>query len=260
MVLGGGTGGGDSFTRRHDELKHELAAVLRWAHVQVDVEVYGQFAHLLNQAPAVAAMADRKRQGLVPDFRLEGKFGVQGLAELKFIGGCPSRYPVPSPWLANPPERPVDVRAAQILPEIGAKLRRNVGVPLADRVLTQLLQYGQYRELVVGAFGEMSRKFERLVRSIAMCRLRGPLTRRPGAGLVVSRIRKRLGVTALKAQANLIQSGLAFCGPGGAEAYERRGEATDQYRLGVDADRAEFFALHDRTHDERVLLAARGEW
>ena len=80
-----------------------ILGLLRWAGVEVDCEVFNLFSGLIPQEGLSRLDQGRKRQGLVPDFRLRvpaaGGGGVGGphvgelmLAELKTISCCPTRY------------------------------------------------------------------------------------------------------------------------------------------------------------------------
>ena len=83
---------GDGFRRRHDAIKLRILGLLRWAGIEVDCEVFNVFAGLIPQEGLSRLEQGRKRQGLVPDFRLRVPARGQGpqveelvLAELKSI-------------------------------------------------------------------------------------------------------------------------------------------------------------------------------
>ena len=95
---------GPGFTKRHDALKHTLQNVLDWAKIRHVLEVYNLFAALIPQQGLARLESDSKKQGLVPDFHIIAGQGLtmEGLAELKFIGRCPSHYMYPGAPGDNP--------------------------------------------------------------------------------------------------------------------------------------------------------------
>ena len=93
------------------------------------------------------------------------------------------------------------------------------------RVLQRLRSFGRVKGLVAGAYTELSPDFQILVKEIAEHVIGGPLgaeaNLRTGAN-ALGTIRRRIGVTAARSHADLVLTGLQFCGPGGAEAYNCR--------------------------------------
>ena len=212
---------GPGFTKRHDALKHTLQNVLDWAKIRHVLEVYNLFAALIPQQGLARLESDSKKQGLVPDFHIIAGQGLtmEGLAELKFIGRCPSHYMYPG----APGDNPTAAKAHtfQALYE-----KKAADVDHADgRVLQRLRSFGRVKGLVAGAYTELSPDFQILVKEIAEHVIGGPLgaeaNLRTGAN-ALGRIRRRLGVSAARSHADLVLAGLQFCGPGGAEAYARR--------------------------------------
>ena len=121
----------------------------------------------------------RKRQGLVPDFLLvlDGERGQKKdeLAELKVIFCCPSRYNLipPPPHPDRETVKAVD-RRARVLTEEYTKKARDVdrvygGVAegTVGRVQRKLIDFGEVRGLVFGAFGECSEGVHELVQQLA---------------------------------------------------------------------------------------------
>ena len=87
---------GDHWRTRHDTTKMEIASLCAYAKVEHTAEVFGLFSHLIPQEALNRYERGRKRQGIVPDFRLktantQGASGFQ-LAELKLISCCETRY------------------------------------------------------------------------------------------------------------------------------------------------------------------------
>ena len=92
---------GDGWRKRHDQIKRRLASLHKWAGISFQCEVFNLFSGLIPQQGLSRLEAGRKRQGLVPDFRVQepsvtGEGGNQEeklvLAELKVISSCPTRY------------------------------------------------------------------------------------------------------------------------------------------------------------------------
>ena len=89
---------GDGWRRRHDVVKRKILSLYRWAGIEVECEVFNLFSGLIPQLGLSRIEAGRKRQGLVPNFRVreppvEGREGDElVLAELKMITSCPTRY------------------------------------------------------------------------------------------------------------------------------------------------------------------------
>ena len=87
----------DGFRKRHNDFERVLHRVMRECGVRASTEVYGLFSAITPQVGLAQVDTDRQRQGLVPDFLIEPGQGlaIEGLAEFKFIGSCPSHYPGP---------------------------------------------------------------------------------------------------------------------------------------------------------------------
>ena len=80
---------GDGFRLRHDGVK-----MLQWAGVRAECEVFNEFAGLIPQQGLNRIQRGQRRQGLVPDFKLEGERGGEDqLCELKIMSASRSRCP-----------------------------------------------------------------------------------------------------------------------------------------------------------------------
>ena len=81
--------------------------------------MFGLFSHLIPQEGLSRIERGRKRQAMVPDFKLEVPSSTGGkvskLAELKVINCCPTRY--------SPGDRAVDKRAKLLQGEYRKKAR-----------------------------------------------------------------------------------------------------------------------------------------
>ena len=219
----------------------------------------------------------QRRQGLVPDFKVEGERGGQDiLCELKAMSASRSWYPRnPMP---RDQVRAVDRRAAGLTASYLRKARQVdqqfCGTPppplpppngqqqLQPRVIgpveRRLLQYGEVRGWCFGAFGEASQEVHSLVERLAEARLelaatqshhRGSVRSREAekAGLV-SYIRRTLSVTAVREQARLLLDRLRLLGDGAAEAGRRRGRA----------EMLEAVAKRERQAQRMAFLHGRG--
>jgi hypothetical protein len=213
---------------------------MRWARIPHSVEAFGLFADVIPQLGWDQLNSHRKKQGAVPDFHVRG--GVQMLAELKVIGCCSSHYPAAAGAVYN---TPVEKRASKIPAEIEDNLRK-IDSP-DGAVVARLHSLGRVRGLVVGAFGECSPDLLHLMDRMAKARLGGSLNG-PGGSGAVTYVRKRVGVAAVRAQADLILAGVQFCGPGGGTAYARRHDAKQRYLESNAAVRADFNVRYERTH------------
>ena len=75
-------------------MKLRLRGLLVWAGIPVVCEVFNLFASCIPQAGLSRIERGRRRQGLVPDFKLRGEEGEGDiLCELKCMSASESRYP-----------------------------------------------------------------------------------------------------------------------------------------------------------------------
>ena len=156
--------------------------------------------------------------------------------EFKIISSSQSHYK-PS-WKS----RAVDVRAAQLQGEYLAKARatdRRQGTPEGQvgRVEEKLGSLGEVRGVVAGQWGEVSQAVHYLLDDMANSRVRvaGPSMGRRGLlrseaaerAMVISGLRRRVGVMAVRCQASSLLGRLESLGPGGAAARGRRSQALE---------------------------------
>ena len=116
---------------------------------------------------------------------------------------------------------------------------RRQGTPEGQvgRVEEKLVSLGDVRGIVVGQWGEVSQATHYLLDDMAKSRVRvaGPSTGRRGLlrseaaerALVISGLRRRVGVMAVRCQASSLLGRLESLGPGGAAARGRRGQAQE---------------------------------
>ena len=115
---------GDTWCRRHDNIKQQIVSEALISGIHVDCEVYGQFSDLLPatlQEDGGELQWGRARQGVVPDFKfmMNSPDGPQSsLAELKTISAGKTRYP------RGVLGKGTDRRAALISKEYETKLRK----------------------------------------------------------------------------------------------------------------------------------------
>ena len=232
----------------HDCVKMRLFGLLRWAGVEVDCEVFNLFSGLIPQQGLSRLEKGRKRQGLVPDFRLrvpvaEGRRagGELVLAELKVISSCPTRYQ------RNPRAtvKAVDRRAAT-LPGEYVRHARSIdqeygGVPqgTVGPVEAKLLSFPPLRRWVFGAWGEASEDVHQLVHDLATARLqhmrvlegRQRWERRSEAGelaILTGQSRRWLSLEDVRSQARCLLDRVGALGAGAAAAAKRRGWALQE--------------------------------
>ena len=223
---------GDTWRTKHDKVKLEISRLCVWSRLQAMCEVFGLFAHHIPQEGLNRMERGRKRQAMVPDFRLSLPSPTEGtvtrLAELKVLNCCQSRYQVGSR------DRAVDRRARLLSGEYRRKAkdvdRLYVGTPEGEvgPVQRKLEEYGDLQGLVVGAFGEGSEDLHHLVQVLAESRVvavglaRGRPETEVEMGMVVGQIRRRMSVCIKKAQAECLLARLSLIGDGVVQADKRR--------------------------------------
>ena len=223
---------GDHWRTRHDRIKMAIYSLCIWARVPVTAEVWGLFSHLIPADALTRMERGRKRQALVPDFRLELPCPSEGtktqLAELKVISCCKSWY---SP---GSEVRGTDKRAQQLPGDYRRKAKKVdqeiLGVDKAVRgpVERKLEEYGNLLCLVFGAWGEANEGVHQLVQSLAESRIaslglqRGRPCSEEELGVCIGQIRRRLSMVAIKAQVNCLLSKLHQVGPGSKQLAQKR--------------------------------------
>jgi hypothetical protein len=176
----------------------------------------------------------RKRQGLVPDFRMEMPCTTGGteyrLAELKLISCCDTWYKPSSS--AN--TRATEKRAKGLQMEYHRKAKKVdhdlLGVLAGEKgpVERRLDEFGNLIGLCFGAWGEASNDVHKLVQTLAESRLRfqGLKEGRPRSkqelGLIVGQVRRRLSLAAVKSQVDCLLSRIHQVGPGNNQLAKKR--------------------------------------
>ncbi len=168
---------GDHWRTRHDKIKLTLGSLCSWARLPATTEVFGLFSHLIPAQALSRFERGRKRQALVPDFRIEMPSPIGGtrfqLAELKVISCCDSWY-TPS---AGGNVRATEKRANGLKAEYRRKARdvdkeaREMRHEDKGPVERRLEEFGDLMGLVFGAWGEASDMVHHLVQMLAESRL-----------------------------------------------------------------------------------------
>ena len=222
---------GDHWRTRHDKVKMSLHSLCVWARLPVTVEVWGLFSHLIPADALTRMERGRKRQAIVPDFRIEMPTPAGGtspqLAELKIISCCESWYP------AGGNVRGTDKRAGGLQQEYRKKARKvdqevlGLGDEQKGPVERRLDEFGKVLGLCFGAWGEASEGVHHLVQTLAESRLKyqGLQRGRPGSdqelGVLVGQVRRRLSLVAVKAQVDCLLAKLHQVGPGNQQLTKK---------------------------------------
>ena len=223
---------GDHWRTRHDKLKMAIHSMCVWARLPVTVEVWGLFSHLIPAQALTRMEKGRKRQAIVPDFRVEMPSPTGGtshqLAELKVISCCETWYPL------GGRQRGTDKRAGGLKSEYKRKAKKVdqevIGIPEDQKgpVERRLEEFGELLGLCFGAWGEGSEGVHTLIQTLAEQRLKyqGLQQGRAGSdqelGILVGQIRRRLSLVAVQAQVDCLLSKLHQVGPGNAQLAKRR--------------------------------------
>ena len=206
-------------------------------------EVIGLVSHLIPAQALSRIERGRKRQGLVPDFRLSLSNPAGGhdlrLAELKVMACSQSRYPAS----AGGNVRGTDRRAQGLEAEYRRKARE-VDKDITDispgPVERKLDEYGQIIGLAFGAWGEASYDVHQLIQTLAESRLShiGMQRGRPGSenelGQIVAQIRRRLSVTSIKAQVECLLSRIHQVGENKQLSKKREWVLKEENRMAME--------------------------
>ena len=244
---------GDNWRTRHDAVKEKLYSLLKWGGVESEMEVFNEFSGLIPQQGLSRMERGRKRQGLVPDFRLRIA-GVEGpskepvllLAELKIITCCTTRYGRDP----RPEEKAVDVRSALLPGEYRGKARKMDtkfgGVPVGEEgpVARKLASYPRLQGWVFGAWNEASQDIHNLVPALAKARLRheqglegkggkrGRMAEAGALAILTGQVRRGLSLVVARENARALLSRVQGLGRGATEAAgRRRWAASEGWRL-----------------------------
>ena len=156
-------------------------------------------------------------------------------------------------------ERAVDKRADQLHNEYVSKARRadqhygGTSEGELGRVERKLLTFPRVEGLVFGNWGEGSQAVHALVEALAVSRakvatpqLRSkkglPLSEEGVKGLAVGYLRRKLSITAVKAQCSSLLGRIKGLGHGAIAAAARRNRVADQERIWANERRAQHLA------------------
>ena len=81
---------GGGWRTRHDHVKWTIAALAKWAGLELSCEVLNLFSVLIPRTATFHQEPARSRQGYIPDFLL---YATQELADLKCMSVCKNNYP-----------------------------------------------------------------------------------------------------------------------------------------------------------------------
>ena len=225
---------GDHWRTRHDKMKMTINSLCTWARLPATCEVWGLFAHLIPNEALSRIEGGRKRQGLVPDFRLEMPSTTGGttyrLAELKLISCCDTWYKPSTSGNVRGTER----RATGLQTEYSRKARKvdqdllQISNGEKGPVERRLDEFGQLIGLCFGAWGEASVDVHNLIHTLAESRLnfQGLKAGKPRSkhelGVIVGQLRRRLSQAAVKAQVDCLLSRIHQVGPGNTQLAKKR--------------------------------------
>jgi hypothetical protein len=209
-----------------------------WAGIPVEMEL---FSVLIPEQGLARIDRDRRRQSMVPDFRITlpwERRPRQVFHELKVISCSKTRY---KPTMVV--DRAVDKRAGQLHREYQEKARktdRDFGGVEEGRigpVKNKLLSFPTVQGIVFGSFGEASEGVHSLVEGLATSRVRvaGPQRGRKGVvrteegekSIAMSFIRRTLSLAAIRAQSHSLLWKMEGLGSGVTAAMGRRKEALE---------------------------------
>ena len=264
---------GDTWRKRHDNIKQHVVKEAALSGISVDCEVYGLFSDLLpaalTQEGGELHMA-RARQGKVPDFRFllptpEGP--TPCLAELKIVGAGRTWYPRGSAGKGT------DRRADRLPHEYSKKLSdldaRFLGAqpwhhgqpePPPGPLLSRFRSLGGIDQgrLVAGPWGDISADFHHLLplfaesRCAALGRAAGWEGEAEGMlGKVMGDTRRATSVVIVRSQALCLLERLAQLGPGARAAAQRR-QATLQLEERRRRERQAYALAFERRGLSRV--------
>ncbi len=241
---------GDGWRKKHDHVKWSLDGWLSHAHIEHTTEVYGLFAATINQE-AAQNIDTRTRQGLVPDLGITPHDGgPMELWELKCINQSKTYFSnVGGSRCAG-----VAHRAASVHQEYVRKAKNvdrdynNVDVSGGNLGPTgqRLAEYGQVRAIVFGPRGEGSSDAHSLVDLIANKAANRRWRPMGAKSFVVARdaykswAYRSIGITAIRANAELIRTRLGILLGDGAAAASRRHASKDENRRAAEEYEAYF--------------------
>lgn len=225
---------GDHWRTRHDKLKMTINSLCTWARLPTTCEVWGLFSHLIPNEAMSRIEGGRKRQGLVPDFRMEMPSTTGGteyrLAELKMISCCDTWYKP----CASANTRATEKRAKGLQMEYRRKAKKVdqdlLGVATEEKgpVERRLDEFGSLVGLCFGAWGEASTDVHKLIQTLAEARLKflglkeGKPRSKHELGLIVGQLRRRLSLAAVKSQVDCLLSRIHQVGPGNKQLAKKR--------------------------------------
>ena len=238
---------GDGWRQRHDSIKWLVHSLLVAAQVRFSTEVFGLFAASLDQT-ATNGLEAKAKQGMVPDFKIAFVGKPDTLMELKIIGHVDAHFTktTSKERCGGVEHRASSVHKEYVNKAIAADRKYNRHVSIngsKGKMQTTLESFPKVRGLVVGPRGEGSADLHYLLREIAG-EWAGKSWQAMGApsvvvakGVVMARVYRLVGISAVRAQAALLRERLGiYLSAGGDNAA--RGETDARRCAGMEQARA----------------------
>ena len=250
---------GDGWRQCHDKVKHGIAMLAYSLGITCDVEVFNLFADLFGPdvLQELQAHGVKYKQGIVPDFRIQRLLSTwsERLMELKKCNLAACHYKLDGSTHSRRSSAACTNRARTIRWEYESKAkaldRKHFPAPVPQPtsspdddqpdpdegqalqpppgpVQSRLAQLGPIHPLVFGAFNDVNKGFEDLVRAMVdygASQLWRPMLARNIAearGALYWKIRRTIGMTMHRANADLILHRVPRVGSRAAAAEDRR--------------------------------------
>ena len=224
---------GDWWRKRHDWTKWEIAHWLSYCSVDYTCEPLNLFLACINQQAAFHDQSLRQKQSIIPDFMVRFFPKPQGLEELKFTAAKAdfNRTTVLTRCGG------VEHRAVKVEPQYFTKAVNTDRVSNNwDRdqngpgpVEIRLKSFGVVKALVFGPRGESSKDVESLIKACAESggerrwRELGARSAVEATAFIANRMRKAIGITAVRANAMVKREALGIVLGNGNAGAARRG-------------------------------------
>ena len=223
---------GDTWRIRHDEVKFSINSLCAWSKLPITCEVFNLFAHLIPQEALNRMERGKRRQAILPDFRLAMPDPVTGisrrLAELKVITCCSSRYQV------RDRQKALDRRAGLLMSEYRKKAKKcRPGGHRGGRrsrwaYREKALRVWRSPRACSGSLGRRLLDLHTLVQVLAQSKVDsvGKARGRPASdselSIAVGQVRRRLSVACVRANMNCLITRMSLLGVAAKQAQGRR--------------------------------------
>ena len=228
---------GDGYRNQHDAIKWQNLVDMREMGVPCNAEVYGLFAHLLPQVARhhFDQLPKRKRQGILPDMMATCRQGPgeparSTLIELKTLHYGATTYPDTDQRCGAVAQRASRI-GAEYLRKARTLDRTWLGTAPNQQgpVELHLRDHGAVWGVVFGSWSEASGDVDWLLSEAVAVGLSGRRHFRPSdddepdrmRSILAATLRRRWGMTALRANARLLLERLSYVGRGAMAAVGR---------------------------------------